>query len=172
MCKKTHQVAKNAFLRGKCVQNTRLYIIGCVVYLGVWPALQPRSRCACIVLSSQRFHAPHLCRKTTTRFRELQYYYIFVSVFPQLILPGPALFCWYLIHALGAQCCVALNSQPCCPCTYSSVLARPKRQGAAPCRFVRRPVVFPQRRLFPRGLWFLRAFISVILSLRLQKASN
>ena len=56
------------------------------------------------------------------------------------------------------------------------VLARPKRQGAAPCRFVQRPVVFPQRPVvfsvpchFPRALWFLQAFISVILSLKLQK---
>ena len=32
-----------------------------------------------------------------------------------------------------------------CPWTGHSVLARPKRQGAAPCRFVQRPVVFPQR---------------------------
>ena len=52
-----------------------------------------------------------------------------------------------------------------------SVLARPKRQGAAPCHFVRRPAVFPQRPFvfsaachFPRALWFLRAFISVILA--------
>ena len=59
------------------------------------------------------------------------------------------------------------------------VLARPKRQGTAPCRFFRRPVVFPQRPVvfsvpchFPRALWFLRAFISVILSLQLQRASN
>ena len=65
------------------------------------------------------------------------------------------------------------------PYSPFSVLARPKRQGAAPCRFVRRPVVFPQRPVvfsapchFPRALWFLRAFISVILSLKLQKASN
>ena len=28
---------------------------------------------------------------------------------------------------------------------HHSVLARPKRQGAAPCRFFLRPVVFPQR---------------------------
>ena len=28
---------------------------------------------------------------------------------------------------------------------YSRVLARPKRQGTAPCRFIQRPVVFPQR---------------------------
>ena len=59
------------------------------------------------------------------------------------------------------------------------VLAGPKRQGAAPCRFVQRPVVFPQRPVvfsapyhFPRALWFLWAFISVLLSLKLQKASN
>ena len=63
--------------------------------------------------------------------------------------------------------------------TVCRVLARPKRQGAAPCRFIQRPVVFPQRPVifsapchFPRALWFLWAFISVILSLKLQKASN
>ena len=46
-------------------------------------------------------------------------------------------------------------------------------------RFIQRPVVFPQRPVvfsapchFPRSLWFLWAFISVILSLKLQKASN
>ena len=62
---------------------------------------------------------------------------------------------------------------------FYRVLARLKRQGAVPCRFVRRPVVFPQRPVvfsaschFPRALWFLWAFISVILSLKLQKASN
>ena len=62
---------------------------------------------------------------------------------------------------------------------HRRVLARPKRQGAAPCRFIQRPVVFPQRPVvfsapshFPRALWFLWAFISVILSLKLQKASN
>ena len=42
-----------------------------------------------------------------------------------------------------------------------------------------RPVVFPQRPVvfsaachFPRALWFLWAFISLILSLKLRKASN
>ena len=54
----------------------------------------------------------------------------------------------------------------------SRVLARPKRQGAAPCRFVRRPVVFSAPCHFPRALWFLRAFILATLSLKLQKASN
>ena len=29
--------------------------------------------------------------------------------------------------------------------TFTRVLARPKRQGAAPCHFIQRPVIFPQR---------------------------
>ena len=42
-----------------------------------------------------------------------------------------------------------------------------------------RPVVFPQRPVifsvpcdFPIAFWFLRAFVSIILSLKLQKAPN
>ena len=61
---------------------------------------------------------------------------------------------------------------------HTRVLARPKRQGAVPCRFIQRPVVFPRRPVvfsapchFSRARWFLWAFISVILSLKLQKAS-
>ena len=54
---------------------------------------------------------------------------------------------------------------------HHRVLARPKWQGAAPC-LVRRPVVFSVPCHFSRALWFRRAFISVILSLKLQKASS
>ena len=45
-------------------------------------------------------------------------------------------------------------------------LNQAKGSKTAPCRFSSAPCHFP------RALWFLRAFISVILSFKLQKASN
>ena len=55
------------------------------------------------------------------------------------------------------------------------VLARLKRQGPAPCRFVRRPVVFPQHPVvfsvpchFPRALWFLWRYFELEVAESIQ----